>query len=259
MKRRFNYTGRKRILEKNISIVLQRNDHGAIESFKATINLAQLELPETAKVFVEAYYRTEQKRYDFGTVGGVKSPDDTSLSDLAYTENLRFRVLVVDASGKILASANKVKPVGELEESILPVDYVDLGKQIWRIVYEADEDGPVLQLNRKIPQIETLSHSPEFIFHVYPAVLREVLMHMIFIDTITNQEEPDTLWQEKWLKFSTETLGEAPPKLYKTSPDFDSDIAEAWVNDVVEEFCASKSSDWNEFLEQIMVNSNDKA
>jgi hypothetical protein len=249
MKRRFNYTGRIRVPQKTITITLDRDSHGTIESFKAIINLVEFQLPATAKVFVEAYYRTEQHRYDFGTVGKIKSPENTSLSDLAYTENLKFRVLVVGDNGKILAAADRIRPVGEVQKSILPVELdSSLEKQIWRIAYEGDENAPILHINKNIPGMnENVLHSSEFIFHVYPSVLREVLTHIIFIDILTDQEEPDAEWQEKWLKFATMIFGDQPPNLCKNSDNFDTDQAEEWIENVVKEFCASRNN-WEEFV-----------
>jgi hypothetical protein len=105
MKRRFNYTDRKRILHENITITLNR-EKGRIKSFSATIDFNNMSLPADAKVYIVAYHRTEQKIFDYGIVGNPVAPQDTSLTELAYTENLRFRILVVDQYGLILAHAD---------------------------------------------------------------------------------------------------------------------------------------------------------
>src|SRR5208283_2973626 len=99
MRRKFNYTGRIRIMQELITINLIRGDRGSVESFRVVIDLKGLGLPETAKVFIEAYHRTEQQRYGLGTVEKMVVPNDISLSSLGYAENLKFRILVVDNNG----------------------------------------------------------------------------------------------------------------------------------------------------------------
>ena len=260
MKRRFNYTGRTRIKHESITITLLRDSHASIESFKAVIDFKGLKLPEAARIFVDAYHGTEQRRYDFGTVGKMTPPDDMSLSDLAYTEDLKFRILVVDGDGKIIAAADKVKPTDEAKEPLLPVDFVDLGKKVWRIEYNDEEGAPILKLNKNIPEIKNISLTPKFFFHIYPAVLREILTHIIFVDKLENQEEPDTEWHGKWLTFAILISGVDPPNLCADDEEnFDEGEAEKWIEDVVTEFCNSKSN-WYEFTQSIerMVNANDQ-
>ena len=257
MKRRLNYTGRARIRQELITINLIRAGNGTVESFKAIIDLKGLGLPGTAKVFIEAYHRTEQQRYDFGTVGKIVVPDDISLSNLGYAENLKFRILIVDDNGKILASADRVKPVNEAKEPLLPVYIDDLGKKVWCIAYTDADGAPILRLNKNIPEIKDISRTPKFFFHIYPAVLHEILTHIVFIDTLEDQEDPETEWHKNWLNFATLILGRKPPNLCK-GDDFDEEEVEKWIEDVTTEFCNSKSN-WNEFTESIrkMVSVND--
>ncbi|MBU0596635.1 hypothetical protein KKA94_00540, partial [Patescibacteria group bacterium] len=68
MKRRFNYTGRGRIPQEKISIILNKKEN-SVSSFTATIDLSGMGLPPEAKIYIETYHRTEYKSFDFGTVG----------------------------------------------------------------------------------------------------------------------------------------------------------------------------------------------
>ena len=256
MKRRLNYTDRKRIMQTMVSIRLNRDDQGQVESFGANIDIDELALPGSAKVFIEAYYRTEQKRYSFGTVEKIERPKSTSLSELAYGENLKFRLLVIGDNGKILAAADRIKPEGMLDESILPVVFEPLEQQVWKLQYGGDDGAPILKLNSAIPEIKNIARKPVFIFHIYPSVLREVLTHLVFIDMLTDQNEPDVDWQEKWLKFAAALVTETP-NLCVASRDFDGDAVEDWIEEVVQEFCVSRS-DWKEFTDGIEASLNDK-
>ena len=67
----------------------------------------------------------------------------------------------------------------------------------------------------KIPNIETIVKSdPQFIMYVYPAVIREVLTHMVFIDGVESPSDPSLEWHADWLDFSRRVLlREGPPEI----------------------------------------------
>ena len=67
MKRRVNFTGRKRIPRRDVSVSLMERD--GPRSFDATLRLDGSGLPKDAMVYVEAYHKTDYMRYPFGTVG----------------------------------------------------------------------------------------------------------------------------------------------------------------------------------------------
>ncbi len=259
MKRRFNYTGRKRIKREMITINLIRQN-GRIVSFSLDCNrlkkaVASLNLPPDAKIYVEAYYRTELKRFDFGNVENITPIEPLSLKDLAYPENLKFRILVVDASdGRILAHADRLKPDEPAEKkSILPVEFKDLGNEIWHVEYGADEGAPILCINRRITNITNIAkQDSQFFMHVYPAVIREILTHMVFVDKVDSVTEPETDWHKDWLKFC-ENLGVPPPE--SLNPDdidnFDRDEALRWIDQVITSFTDLHHHEFQEYLKKL--------
>lgn len=257
MKRRFNYTGRSRIPRQKISVILNKDGESA-KSFTATIDLNGMNLPREAKVYVEAYHKTDVRRYDFGTVDDIIPPRNTGLATLAYSQNLKFRVLVVDESGHhglILAHADRIKLVSDVDtKSILPVEFRDLGKQIWLIEFAGDEDAPILVVNKNIPNIENMAKSnPQFILHVYPAVIREVLTHMIFVDRVDSLSDPSVDWHGDWVNFARKILpGAGPPEVLDPQSDnfVEEDVMD-WINKVVEEFCASRN-EWSSYISQLI-------
>ena len=140
MRRRFNYTERKRILQENILVTLIR-DNNAIKSFDAQFEIDDKKLPDNASIYIEAYHRTDLERYYFGQVGEKKIPN-TDLSCFGYLENIKFRLKVVDETGKhglILAEANGIRPSDDSDKKtqkrcILPVEFdKDLDQQVWRV------------------------------------------------------------------------------------------------------------------------------
>ena len=253
MKRRLNYTGRRKIERKRISITLIKRN-GVISFDLKKLNLDNLDLPYDAKIYVEAYYRTELKRFDFGTVSNITSPPSTSLKGLAYPENVRFRILIVDPSNhKILAHADGIIPEeSPLERAILPVEWKDLGNEIWRIEYEGDEGAPILCINRKIPNIQNIAKQDlQFLLYVYPAVLREILTYMVFVDEVTSTIDPTIDWHAHWLRFCKH-LGVTPPEvLNHNDDDFDEEEALRWIDDVVTAFSNKYADKFQQYVKQL--------
>ncbi len=258
MKRSLNFTGRQKIQRRKITVLLNRKN-GAARSFTATFDLSEFQLPNDARVYFEAYHRTDQRRYSFGTVGAKSTPHDTSLVDLARTENLKFRLLVVDERGTyglVLAQADRISPIPEGERKpILPVDFSrDLGQQIWKVEYTGDGGAPVLYVTRSLPNIQSFAKSdPLFLFFVYPAVIREVLAHMVFVDGISDVDDPEADWHAEWLQFARMILsGCAPPRVLdpRDEENFDEEEVEKWINSVVEEFCSSRR-EWPQLISKL--------
>jgi len=251
MKRRFNYTGRKRITLDRTSITINRTDHTA-GSFDASIKLDEMGLPDHAKIYVEAYHHTDLARFPFGTVGNMIYPEDRTISHLAHYENLRFRVMVVDESntrGLILALADRIRPTGIYRKrSILPVDFRDLGRQVWKMDYSGDE--PVLMLNIKIPNIHNLARTdPRFRLYIYPAVLRDIFSHILFIDRLDDIENPAQDWHATWLEFAKRfSKDDSLSQLNLGEEQFDPQDALNWIDKLVEQFCSTQSKEWLKLL-----------
>lgn len=254
MKRKLNYTGRKRIKRENITINLVRQN-GRVVSFNLIkLDIDDLGLPPDAHIYVEAYYRTELKRFDFGTVASRVCPSSLSLTDLAYPENLKFRVLAVDpADGRVLAHATRISPEKSArKESILPVEFKDTGSEIWRVEYEGEEDGPILCINRKIPNIESIAkRDPLFFIHVYPAVVREILTHMVFVDGVDSTADPSVDWHRNWLIFSRSLGADPPETLNPADENFDRDATLKWIDSVVTAFSITHTDKFHKYLQKL--------
>jgi hypothetical protein len=257
MKRRLNYTGRKKIERENVSINFIRKN-GAIVAFTFNkLDLSNLKLPSEAKVYVEVYYRTDLKRFDFGTAGSISYPSYCDLKDMAYPENVKFRILVVNpADGKLLAHADRISPEEPAErKTILPVEFSDLGNEIWRVEYEGDEGSPILVINRRIPNIQNIAkQDSQFMMYVYPQVIREVLTHMVFVDRVDSATEPSTDWHGEWLNFIRQLGVESPETLINDDENFskeDKEDALRWINSAVKAFCDSYSNKFEDYIHKM--------
>jgi len=247
MRRKFNYTGRMKILRDNIEISLKKDKN----SFDAKINLDDYNLPDDSRVFIETYFHTELLRFDFGTVKNIERQQDNDLTDLGYQEQLKFRTIVTDSSGKILAMAEGIRPINDKKKnSILPIKKADIGQQIWRLDFVGVEQGPYLVLNDKLPGIENfVKTNNQFILSVFPSIIREILTRIIFIDKINNLDEPAFDWHKNWIEFIKDRISvEEIPTLDVEDDDFDGNVVNEWINRMVEKFTDSCSENWRRFL-----------
>ena len=238
MIRKFNYTGRKKIKRSDVRIDLLRDDDNR-RFFNIGLHLEDLELPETARVYVESYHRSGYQRYDFGTVGKLRIPADRTLGSISASAMPLFRVKVVDKTGthgRILAAVDKIRPASEDKHpvdsrSLLFVEYDDLGNGIWQL--DLDGDWPVLRLNRTVDEISLIASSDNrFLSLVYPEVLRQILTRILIVDEHTDPDCDDD-WPSLWLKLACSLPGMSVP--FQTSKAG----RQAWIENAVEAFCAN--------------------
>ncbi|MCP9448065.1 MAG: hypothetical protein NNA22_10925 [Nitrospira sp.] len=235
IKRKINYTGRQRINRSEVRIRLEERP-GAVPRFTAHLELSRLKLPDNARVYVEAYYRNSTQRFDFGTVGKLEHPADTSLSEVDLDGSPLFRVKVVDTvNGRavLLASAERLAALDDDEDkacdALLIVKTRDLGQLTWKTEIRPD-NKPVLVLNNRIPDaLGKIKSDPLFQGLVLPGALREVLTAIAW-DEGSDEGDDEGSWKRQWLEFG-EKISSTP------YPD-DTDPAEIrdWIGDVAMTF-----------------------
>ena len=232
MKRRLNYTQRRRIPSDRVLIrILDDALPGLPPSFEASIDLTGLDLPAHGNVFLDPYVNTSSMRFSYGTVGTVTPPDDCSLTDIDVGKEALFRLMVVDESnevGKILASTTAISPVGDekLRQSLFPLRTRDLGEGIWKVDLEGDR--PYLILNNRIPGLpERLSTDPLLRGSIYPHALQMVL-RSIYTDG-SPSFDPDRV--DDWKMFVSVLVGDASARDMNENDNVD-DL----VDEVVREF-----------------------
>ena len=240
-KRRINSTGRKKISQDKIDVRILSEVPGEPLKAKIGIDFESLNLPGSAAISVEAYHRSTAMRFDCGTVGTKKIPEVLSLNELDQAGGVLFRIKVVDQEGqpgKILASADRVRPSIEGEHvdrrSIFPVDYRNLGQEVW-LVDINDDAGPTLLLNSKIPALMHRIHeNPLVAGALLPAAFRIVLLHIAY--NPSEDDEDGSGWKADWMRFCSEGLGvEDDPEELE-----DDDARDRWVDDVVRRYCETR-------------------
>jgi hypothetical protein len=242
-----NYTGRKKISRNDAFITLVDCDH-TTPSFSAELHLDDYNLPENARVYIEAYRQTSWMRFDFGTVGNIVKPEECLLSEFGNADGIRFRVKITSdekPNGKLLAAANGIRPREPAIEkenriSLLPVRSENIDS-IWKIIYS--EDGPELLISRVAGDKEAIALSPAFRSLVFSAVLREILMYILHGERTFDPDDIED-WRVQWLQFARSLGGiddEIPPE------DDEIEIGE-WVDDAVSSF-SRKQKDIDVFSE----------
>lgn len=244
MIRRLNYTGRKKIPRSAVTIRLLPADAGY--AFVADIDLAPLDFPNDANIFVEAYNSASYMRFAFGTIGDQREPQDLRLTEVTSRPLPKFRLKVVDQSkrhGLLLGVADKLVPLRPHEDlankqSLLPVDFYDLGDRIWRLELS---DWPVLELNNRVDAIgESARTGDWFLALVYPEILRRILHEIVIVLDETDPGLDDSEWTSLWLRFVCALPGVAEP------PGGIGEAAKArrreWIEEAVQVFCRSRQA-----------------
>lgn len=220
--RRFNYTGRKRLGQGHVNVLLHTRSTDL--EFDLDLDLSDLRkeksVPGDAAIHVEAYTRTKWERFQFGTVAHPDTGSRRKLSSFTDKDNIQFRVKVVDTdSGRILAMQSQIRPAGKGESrsrSLLPVEVRPLDNLVYSVDFPEDSP-PVLVLNEKLDSvsdegIKALANRPIFVALALPQVVREILLRLMVIDPITDDFDDTSdceQWQKGWLALAR-TWNESP-------------------------------------------------
>lgn len=235
MSRRFNFTGRRKLMRSDVHIRVNEAVAGRPQSFVADLKIpSELKLDPQARVYVEAYIGSSAMRFDFGTVSAPSSPAACTLTEIDEGAPVLFRVRVVDEArnvGRVLASLNGIRPEGENDgkyrSSLLPLRSCDLGEEIWRLEFDADA-GFELAVNNRIPDvIERFKTDLVFAGLIYPEVVRQIASRILEVDS---GAPDDVMWLGDWKKWMEGLLGRP------VSSDGGEDMSEDMVADIVSRF-----------------------
>jgi hypothetical protein len=261
MPRRLNYTGRKKINRADAAIRLHRN--GQRLAFDADLRLADYKLDRVSpppRVYVEAYRgaSTLWKRFDFGRFGALQPPEDRSLEEFETPEGILFRVKVSaegDTLGKLLAEADAIQPrlpdeqEGQGQPLIEHIAADDIGDELWRVDFTGSL--PLLKVNKRLPMgVDQFLRDPKHRAIFAPAVMRQIMTRILVIDRDTGDEEDETSWQQRWLKFSSRLLGENREYEVVEENRGNLEAVERWIDEAVEAF-VSRAGLFAQFVQPV--------
>jgi hypothetical protein len=240
--RRLNYTGRKRLSRADLSITLYERPSGPAAFDIDLSALPRYELPADALVFVEARLRTRWMRFAFGSVGALASPADRRLTEFDSTDGVLFSVKVTSASGRpglMLAEAERipVRRPGEGDERrtpLLPVKPDDIGNEVYRVDFSGP--APTLLLNRAAGDKDTLARSPLFMSLVYPAVFREILNRIVYVEGLADADDDGDSWESRWLTFA-----QSLPGVGAVPEAEESESLDHWIDGAVASFAKAQN------------------
>ena len=243
MRRRFNYTGRKRIRQNSISFSITDDEDSGVSRIYPDVNLEGYDLPPDGRIWIEAYDRNAIMRFPFGVVARPAASGPMTLDAFAGSDSYYFRVKVVDPDhqSRLLASADSISPVrhdgpDQPRKSLLRVTARDLGPVPWLLEFPPG-DYPLLVINNEIDAGKSLARSNQFFQAlVFPAILNEILRRILIDDGYRPGSDPDEddQWKEAWLEFCGVLPGSS--RLTPGREQSDEDI-EQWIQDSVEAFC----------------------
>lgn len=207
MPQRFNFTGRKRILETQAKI------HVIKEAKPLKICLEQTFANNYSSddiVIIEAIRRTKKERVPLGSVSQIAPQNAISFKSFQDGNEVFFRISVVDPlTNKLKGLAKRLRDADKNQNpsnvrSILPValsqEEDEMGDCFWTLKYS--EANPLLLLSsKKFSSFEPLK-SAEFKALVWPEILRQIL---VYIYIIRWDDFPE--WEEDWKKYVEENIG----------------------------------------------------
>ncbi|MCW9046951.1 MAG: hypothetical protein OQK46_02640 [Gammaproteobacteria bacterium] len=243
--KRFNYTGRMRILQTDIHVSLNHHE-GQLPNFSIVVDLENYGLPAESLIIIEAYQSTRWMRFSLGKVGLIQNDVKLVLSDFDDIDHLRFRVKIIEEeTGKLLALANGVHPITEGEDinenqrSILPVRSTDLAAYgvCWKLDYNEDV---TLLIEKCLGGKEQVVRSDIFKSLILPSAMREIL-NCLVKDEWDDELDDTSDWKTKWLLF-VKQLGGSMPDKGKDADNID------WVDEAVRRL-VDKMGNRNVFIE----------
>lgn len=247
--RRLNFTKRQRLKREHVRVTIHQPMDSAPPVMSAAIDLSHYVLPDDAAVLVEAYRHAAWKRFEFGTVGVLRVPEDLALRDFGAGEGVQFRVKIVEppsrgaAAARILAQADGIKPNQDgPHRSLLPLDPdPSLRQEVWRL--EIDEnDGPIIKVSTHLVRDRhALARSPAFLTLVLPEVLRRVLTWAL-ADGLPGEDEWDAP-RGRWIRFGCGLLAQHEPPDELDDHDEGADDRERWIAEAVTRFCHTNRID----------------
>lgn len=241
--RRFNYTGRIEIPNKDVQIDVIDDGNG-----HPKVVLMNLALPEGATVHGDTIWASadvvlEAWRIDtnsffrrkIATVSELTSLKpplfQTSLQEFEGADDIHFRIKIISAEKKLLAEADKISSQEEeaQKSDLIRVFLKDIGQELWRIDWSEVEDvGPRIFVNKNLPDPRGfLTRDAITAGAVLPQIVREVLSFIFTRDDIRDQQ-----WAQRWI-FFIETLHDQPPP--NSSDEF---AISEWVQEAVQAFAA---------------------
>jgi len=255
--RNFNYTGRMLIPQECIDARLSEIHRKAplLElEFNWELKPTLKEISHSARVYVDVWKAMSFMRFDYGSFGNFKQPDNVALSELDSWTSADFIVRIVD-EGVLLAVSKKhtvslAQPDLKSRRSLIIAECEDLGERPWKLDVHETITIPRLVFNEKwwnksSSQGKPLSEDSKVMGTIMPSVLEGMLNYlMIHLKSDLHRWFEDPGWKGAWIRFARSQLPNSKPPEYNENEndetEFIRDTAE-WIAEVVQAYCETKA------------------
>ncbi len=239
---RTNPTRLKSIDRKNVEILLSRDESARKISFSIQrVEIADLDLPSGALVFLTAYSSLSELRLELGTVENLNLRKSVPLVGFDTTQPVWFRLFVrLPDQHRLLAACEGLSARGEGEDehdrkALLHVEYEDIGEELWNLVC-SDDQHPTIVLNSAHPldlRGKFDSHDPVTRALIVPAAVERTLLLLALHPP---KDESDDRWQVKWKRAISQLGADSPPEISDLD-DFEQ--AQKWARETCVRFAQS--------------------
>lgn len=247
MKRSFNYTGRQRIAQRDVSVGLLESHVGVTRSLMLNAELAHYEFPSESEARLVATTNSSVWVAYSGPVGQVdgrpvRIDGAESWIDRGEWDAVGFRFKVVDPVDSCLLGATgrrfKLSSVPVATIGLLNMYSRDLGELPYRL--DVDDSGPQLLLsNRLWDHRHAIIGNALFRGTALPDILRQVLTHAVVDQDLVDFEEGADSWFADWIDWMhSEPDLAGYPELIEQIDDDDPDARRQWVEEVVARFAS---------------------
>jgi len=234
--RRFNFTGRKKILRSDVDIHLRQNSKG-INVFDVSIDLIDYEFPPEAIIYLEPQRQVRLMRIELGivkdTLNGTLKKFGLELLEFEDIEGLNFRIKVVEKeTGLLYGNAEQIKVRNESDKnapkqrSILPVRSMDLSGtgEFWRI--DMDDNEAILEVDISLGSREQVVRHPVFKGLILPSAMRLILTKILNDNDWDAELSDPNDFETMWLTFAKE-IGAGQPTIGEQLAN------QLWLDDAV--------------------------
>ena len=252
MRRTFNYTGRRLIPQECTHANLTPMTGAPSLDVEFDFSLAPhiMDLPRSSRVYVDAWHDMSFMRFDHGTLGNPRPPENTFLSDLDSWTSASYVVLIVE-DGDLLAASKvltltSVIPDSRTRRNLIVPSVEDLGERPWKLKVYEEIPTPELVFNEKWWEASRVSGVPLYEDSIAMAtIMPSVLQGML--DWLLIQQRGDAhrlhmeqTWKGGWVRFARELVDSIPPSPNEEG-DFEQveDVAE-WIDEVVQAYSVTK-------------------
>jgi hypothetical protein len=240
---RFNFTGRKRVLEAEAKVHVVKDAKPLKVRLEQTFSGKNVYSPGDF-VMLEAIRRTKLRRCALGTVGDLQQETIVDFPDFPDGKEVYYRLRIFDPATHVLKGLAKTLKDADKEqkptdmEPLLPVALSqpddEIGNRFWKVRLNQNSDPVLIISSKKFNSYEPVK-SAEFKALVLPEVLRQVLTYA-FIHSAPTGGFPE--WSEKWRTFVGVNLGvrggpESVPD--KVEEAFVTETSQ-WIDDAVRAF-----------------------